>query len=257
MKGIYDKNAINNIVEPLTNIISVFEKDARIVYECEKENIYISIKNASENIFCICNIKAKDIIKEYTVVEQEIGIWDVNSLIRVLNLFQKDFYKDDLKIDVKDSCLVFKCGTDSSKFALSNLNIIEEQRARVREFNVDAFTECCAFSLNGDPLKKTISKFNVFSELDIINFSGKKDKALEMKLVDSSGALVTSSETIFSNVTCKHDFDMSFTKSNFKGILTASDSVEFVIYTGDTNIISAEYSNSGYDMQFYFSELMK
>lgn len=260
MKGIYNKSAINNMVEPLTNIISVFEKDARIVYECEKDNIFISIKNVTETIFCICTINAKNIIKNYEVVEKEIGIWDINALIKVLNLFQKDFYKEDLEVTIKDNCFVFKCGSDSSQFALASVNQIEEQRARVRSFDTSVFNECCKFTLNGEPLKKTIAKFNVFSELDLITFCGEKNKPLNMKLLNSSGALISSSETVFDNIICAESFSTSFNKHNFKGILNASDVIDFTIYNSnemEMNVICAEYNNSGYEMQFFFSELIK
>lgn len=256
MKGVYDKKAIRNVVEPLKAISNVFNNTSvHVVYENNEDTMFISVVKAKK-IYAIYELKAKEVIKDYFPCQAEVGIWDVNQFINILGKYDNDIYTDDVTIDCSENKLTLSCGTEETDYYTAQLHLFDDVRGKVRRLKTESLTEACKFNLSGLELKRLKMNISVFDIQDEITVLGNKgDNHITVRLSSSSGTVFNKNESQIANVEVKEDFNLKFMKQDIKGLLSCNDSFDFNVYVGAKQIINASYAKDAYTMNFYFAPL--
>jgi hypothetical protein len=257
MKGVYSKEAIRSIVEPLRAISSVFSNiSVHVVYEMEDETIHISTMNQKKSVFAMYELKAKKIIENYQPLIKEIGIWDVKQFVNILGKYENDIYANDVTIDCQKEKLVISCGNETTDYYLSQLHLFEDSKGKARKLKTDVLTEAAKFELAGVDLKKVLANINVFDDQNQLTLVGVKGKGVIVRLTSESGSVFNKNEMTLADVEVKEDFTLKYQKADFKGLLVCNNKFNFTVYTGKKQIVNATYEKDNYTMNFYFAPLV-
>ena len=257
MKGVYSKEAVSAIIDPLKAISSVFGgKEIHVVYENSPKDMFISAQNKKRSVRVMYELDVNSVIKDYEVVEKECGIYDVKQFIDQFGKYSSDLYQEDVKVDVVGNRLVINCDDETSNFYLGLLDLFKETRTTVRKLKTDSLTEACKFTLNGTMLKKLITNIGVYYDLDQIQFNGNEgDDFMTVRLSSSSTALRNDFTLQIKDVPVDADFSLKFMKEDIKGLLGCNDTFDFTVFTGAKSIMGVNYGRDHYSMRFYFSPI--
>lgn len=258
MKGIYDKTALHNLIEPLKAISDVYSTAVPVVYECDDDGIFIGTIDENKSIFVFHNFKAKEFIKDYQNPIKEIGIHDVKQFIHILQKYCDKAYTEDVSIEPIDNKLVINCGNETLEYYLTDLSMIGQFRSKVRRMRSEILTKACEFELSGIDLKKLSSNVGIFNkDADEVSLSSnRKTNEIVVKIYSSMSANHNKVSMRIGGIgTISEAFDMRFKKEVFEGLLDCNDKFNIVIYTGNKNIIEVTYAKEAYDMKFYLVPL--
>jgi hypothetical protein len=100
-----------------------------------------------------------------------------------------------------------------------------------------------------------MKKIDVFDEQDELTLIGNKEEGVKVRLSSSSGTVFSKNEAAMDGVSVEDDFELKFPKSDFKGLLKCNGSFDFTVYTGQKQIVNANYERDNYTMDFYFAPL--
>jgi len=257
MKGIYNKEAISAIIDPLKAISSVFGgKEVHVVYENSENDMFISAQNKKRSVRAMYELDVNKVVKDYSVAVKEAGIWDVKQFIDQFGKYSSDLYTQDVVMDVVENRLVIKCDDETTNFYLGQLDLFKETRTSVRKLNTSTLTEACAFTLRGTQLKKLITNISVYYDLDQVTFVGESgNDYMTVKLSSASSTLFNDFTLQIRDVKVNANFNLKFMKEDFKGLLGCNDSFDFTVFTGPKSIVNVNYARDHYTMRFYFSPL--
>jgi hypothetical protein len=256
MKGVYNKEAVRAIVEPLKAITEVFDNNvAHVVYECEDDSMHISIQNPNGSVRAMWEMKTDGIVNSYANPVKEIGIYETKQFMNIFAKYLMPIYEDEIEVEVSDKRLEISCGKEKSGYATSPLHLFSETRGKVRRLKVETLTEATKFTLTGSQYEKLKTNMNVFDVQDTVTFSGKKGGILKVVLKTADGSSPNVSELEIDGVEVTEDFELNYKKSDIKGLISCHNEFEIGIYTGAKQIIGATYEKNNYAMRFYISPL--
>jgi len=252
MKGVYKKQAIRDIVEPLKALTSVFENNVHVVYENSPTSIIISVKGIG--VRAVYELKASEIIDEYDCPVKEVGIWEVKQFISILGKYLSDIYVDDVIIEPAREKLTISCGNEHTEYYLSDLSLFTDSRNPTRTLNTQSLTEACSFTLSGSELKKISNNISVFDEQDIFTIKSNADKKVKIRL-SCSKAVKNNLESVIDSVKSAESFSLNYNKSMIKGLMSCNDEFNIKVFLGAKNIIEVSYKKENYSMTFYLAPI--
>ena len=254
MKGVYTKDAIRSIVEPLKAINDVFDSNvAHVVYECGDDNMFISIQNPNGSVRAMWELNVDGVIGGYENTVSELGIYDIKQFMNIFGKYLMPIYEDEVTVECTDKRVEITCGKEKSVYSASPLHLFTETRGKSRRLKVEALTEAAKFRLEGPAFQKLKTNINVFDTQDTLTLSGKKGGTLKVTLKTADGSSTNVSESEIDGVDVQDDFSLNFKKEDIKGLFGCNDEFEIGVYTGAKQIISASYGKNNYEMRFYFA----
>jgi hypothetical protein len=260
MKGVYKKQAIRGIVDPLKTLSSVFHPNPlRVVLETEEDGIYISTVDSNQSVFAMYKLNAPEVIEGYEPLG-DLPIWDVKQFMNIVGNYEDDIYAENLEISQAENSngkLIFKCGQDESQFNLAQDHLLEPYRFGKRNLDTSKMTKAVGFKLEDVGLKKVLRNMGVFVDQDRFIIEGVKgNDYVKMIIASSSNANKNKNESRIEGVNVEEDFSMTFNKAEVKGMFSSHDSINIGVYVlGDRQILEAGYLESGYELNCYFNPI--
>jgi len=257
MRGTFkSKDHIKNIADQLDVMRKVLvasdDPEVRFRLKIDKDNIFINNADKDDSLFINYRIDPKATFEDYSVVVDEIGIWDVGQFISLLRKYSTKIYKTDakVKLDFDKNRFIFSCGKDMDEFYTCAPKALRESQG---EPDLSRLDESLKFVLKNENIAKLLMNMNIYSEQKNVVFTGKSG-ATEFQAVVCTldRANQHTGKIVVEEVEVREDIQISFNKQKLKAILESNDSPEMVLYNskGSTRAGKFSYSGDNYEMKF-------